>query len=100
MHTNNLIFLFEIFFIFNNLFYQSKSNIPSLSTKEKDQFVSTKDINKTINDIASLQSFKSSNSTTLNITSRSDNGTAQNIVEENVILRGSQKKGEKVSKGN
>lgn len=100
MHTNNLFFLFEIFFIFNNLFYQSKSNIPYLSTKEKEQFVSTTDINKPFNDIALLQSFKSSNLTTPNITSRSDNGEVQNISDANVILRRSKKTAEKVSKGN
>ena len=86
--------------IFNNLFYLSDSNTLSFKSKDKEQFVSTKDINKPFNDIALLQSSKFSNPTTPHIISISDNWTAQNIVKENITAKRSKKRGETASKGN
>ena len=100
MHTNNFYILFEILLIFNNLLHPSKSNIPWISSEEKDQFVSTKDINAPFTNVASLQSVEFSNPTTQNISARSENWIAQNLVKENVILKRSQKRGANISKGN
>ena len=93
-------FLFEIFLIFNNLFYPSKSNTPWISSEEKSQFVSTKDINAPFINAASLQSDALSNPTAQNIAARSENWISQNLVKENVILKRSQKRGANISKGN
>ena len=80
MHAKYFVFLFEIFLIFNNLFYPSKSNTPWISSEEKDQFVSTKDINAPFISTAFLQSEELSNPTAQNIAARSENWIAQNLV--------------------
>ena len=100
MHTNNFSILFKILLIFNNVFHPSKSNAPWISSEEKDQFVSTKDINAPFTNVASLQSVEFSNPTAQKISARSENWIAQNLVKEDVILQRSQKRGANISKGN
>ena len=100
MRAKYFFFLFEIFLILKNLFYPSKSNTPWISSEEKDQFVSTKDINAPFTNVASLQSVEFSNPTTQNISARSENWIAQNLVKEDVILKRSKKRGANISKGN
>ena len=100
MHTNNNSIVFEMLLIFNILFHPSKSNTPWISSEEKHQFISTKDINTPFTNVASLQSVEFSNPTTQNIAAGSENWIAQNLFIEDVILRRSQKRGANISKGN
>ena len=100
MHTNNYSIVFKMLLISINLFHPSKSNTPWISSEEKDQFVSTKDINAPFTNVASLQSVEFSNPTTQNIAGRSENRITQNLAKEDIILKRSQKKGANISKGN
>ena len=100
MHTNKYSIVFKMLFVFNNLIHPSELKTPWISSEEKGQFVSTKDINAPFINAASLQSDALSNPTAQNIAARSENWIAQNLVKENVILKRSQKRGANNSKGN
>ena len=100
MHTKIVFFLLEIFLMFNDLFNLSNSSASWINSTEKEEFVSTKEINEPFNNIALLKSVKIPNLRTHNFTSRSENLIMQKLVNENVILPRSPKRGVNVSKGN